>query len=211
MQVSGTTATVDFSSAAADLDHFVCSVDGGTAAACTSPVQLSGLAVGSHTISVHGVDKLGNVGPNTARTFTIDNPPASGGGGGGGGSSTQQQPGGGNSVATVDKTAPKVSVVARSLRASKQGTVSFRVGCPATEKQLQDPAPAQERGKTAASKTVTVAGGKTVTVTLQLSKATRQQLAKHSSLKVSTVVTASDAAGNRKTTTKRVTLRAPSA
>ena len=55
-------------------------------------------------------------------------PPAAaqtGGGGGGqtggGGSSS-----GGNS--SVDKTAPKVTFVAKSLRASKKGTVSFTVG-----------------------------------------------------------------------------------
>ena len=62
-----------------------------------------------------------------------------------------------------------------------------------------------------ARKTVTVKGGKTVTVTLQLSKAARLQLTKHSTLKISTVVTARDAAGNRRTTTRALTLRAPSA
>jgi hypothetical protein len=56
-----------------------------------------------------------------------------------------------------------------------------------------------------------VKGGKTVTVTLQLNKATRQQLTKRGSLKVSSVVAATDAAGNHKTTTKRMTLRAPAA
>jgi hypothetical protein len=50
-----------------------------------------------------------------------------------------------------------------------------------------------------------VTGGKTKTVTLQLNKATRQQL-QHRSLKLSSVLSASDAAGNKRTTTKKVTL-----
>jgi hypothetical protein len=206
VQVSGTTATLAFSSAAADLDHLECSLDGGAFAACTSPKAFSGLAAGSHTASVRGVDKLGNVGSEASRTFTIDNPPVTGGGGGG----STGQPSGGNS-ATADKTSPKVSVVARSLRASKRGTVSFRVGCPATETSCKITLLLKSAGKAVARKTVTVKGGKTATVTLLLNKATRQQLIRRSSLKVSTVVTATDAAGNRRTTTKRMTLRAPSA
>ena len=112
------------------------------------------------------------------------------------------------SVATVDKTAPKVSLVAKSLRASKSGTVSFRVGCPATEQSCTIKLQLKKAGKSAASKTVTVKGGKTVTVTLKLNKATRALL-KHGSVKVSAVMTATDAAGNRKTTTRKLTLRRP--
>jgi hypothetical protein len=50
-----------------------------------------------------------------------------------------------------------------------------------------------------------VKGGKSKTVTLQLNKATRQQL-KHRSLKLSSVLSATDAAGNKKATSKKVTL-----
>jgi hypothetical protein len=204
VQVSGTTATLTFSSAAADLDHFECSLDGGAFAACASPKAFSGLAAGSHTASVRGVDKLGNAGPEVAKPFTVDSPQG-GGGGGGGGSGGNQQSGGSSVVA--DTTAPKVSLVARSLRASKRGTVSFRVGCPATETRCKVQLQLKDGKKVAAKKTVTVNGGKTVTVTLQLTTAARQALAKHGSLKVSTVFTATDAAGNHKTTTRRMTLR----
>jgi hypothetical protein len=69
-----------------------------------------------------------------------------------------------------------VRVVARSLRASRKGTVSFRVGCPAGEKHCKVTPQLESRGKTAARKTVAIAGGKTVTVTLQLSKAVRRRL-----------------------------------
>ena len=61
--------------------------------------------------------------------------------------------------------------------------------------------------KTAASKTVNVTGGKSKTVTLTLDKATKKLLAKRHTLKVSTVVIAVDAAGNKRTTTKQATLR----
>ena len=114
--------------------------------------------------------------------------------------------GGGNSV--LDTTAPKVSLAAKSLRASKSGTVSFRVKCPATETSCKIALKLKNGGKSAASKTVTVKGGQTVTLTLKLNKATRALL-KHGSLKVSAVMTATDAAGNRKTTTRKLTLRRP--
>ena len=98
-----------------------------------------------------------------------------------------------------------MTLVAKSLKASKKGTVSFTVGCPATEATCQITLRLKNGAKTVASKTVTVKGGKTKTVTLQLNKATRQQL-KHRSLKLSSVLTATDAAGNTKTTSKKVTL-----
>lgn len=195
VQVGGTTATVSFSSPNSDIAGFECSLDNGAFAACTSPEQLTGLAPGSHTLSVRGIDKAGNVGAADSKTFSIASPPASAG--------TTPQPSGGSSV--LDTTAPKVSVVAKSLRASKKGTLSFRVGCPATEQSCKVTLKLKRAGKTAASKTVTVKGGKTVTVTLTLNKATRKLL-KHGSLKVSAVSTATDAAGNHKTTTKRLTL-----
>lgn len=120
----------------------------------------------------------------------------SGGGSAGGGSSESSN---------VDKTAPKMTLVAKSLKASKKGTVSFTVRCPATEATCQITLKLKNGTKTVASKTLSVKGGKSKTVTLQLNKATRQQL-KHRSLKLSSVLSATDAAGNKKTTSKKVTL-----
>ena len=159
------------------------------------PPQLTGLAAGLHTISVRAVDNATNTGDADTEPSPSTALPA----GGGGGSTPQQrrqQP-----LATADKTAPKVSVVAKSSRASKKGTVSFRVGCPTTETSCKVTLQLKNGANTVARKTVTVKGGKTMTVTLQLTKATRQQL-KHSTLKISTVVTANDAAGNQRTTTQ---------
>jgi hypothetical protein len=201
-QVSGTSATVAFGSSAADLDRFECSLDGGAPATCTSPHAVHGLGPGAHTLTIHGVDRLGNVGPNVAKTFTIASPVASGGTAG-----TTQQSGTGSSTTAVDTTKPKVTVVAKSLKASKKGAVSFTVGCPATEQSCKITVRLKNGKKTAASKTVNVKGGKSKTVTLTLDPATRKLLAKRHTLKVSTVVIAVDAAGNKSTTTKQATLR----
>jgi hypothetical protein len=194
--VSGTSASVSFSSPDSDIKGFECSLDGGGFAACASPKAFTGLAAGAHTVVVRPIDKAGNVGPTTSRTFSIASPQSGGGGSAGGGNS--QSP-------NVDKTAPKVSLVAKSLKASKKGAVSFTLGCPATEPTCQVTLKLKNGAKTVASKTVTVKGGKTKTVTLLLNKAMRQQL-KHRSMKVSSVLTATDAAGNKKTTSKKVTL-----
>jgi hypothetical protein len=195
VDVSGTSASVAFSSADSDIAGFQCAVDGGGFAACASPKAFSGLGAGAHTVVVRPIDKAGNVGPTVSRTFSIASS-QSGGGSGGGGSSQSSN---------VDKTAPKVTLVAKSLRASKKGAVSFTVGCPATESTCKITLKLKNGAKTVASKTVTVKGGKSKTVTLQLNKATRQQL-KHRSLKLSSVLAATDAAGNKKVTSKKVTL-----
>jgi hypothetical protein len=191
VQASGTTANVAFSSPDLDIVRFECGLDGGAFATCTSPTVLAGLAAGSHTVSVRGIDRVGNVGDIVASLFNVASPSS-----------------GGGSSLVADKTAPKVSLVAKSLRASKSGTVSFRVGCPATEQSCKIKLQLKKAGKSVASKTVTVKGGKTVTLTLQLNKATRALL-KHASVKVSAVMTATDAAGNRRTTTRKLTLRRP--
>ena len=131
--------------------------------------------------------------------------PSGGSGGGGGGGSSS----GGNSY--VDKTAPKVTFVAKSLRRPKKGTVSFTVGCPATEKSCKVKVSLKNGTKTVASKTVTIKGGKTKTVTLTAEHGHQEAAAKRHSLKLSRVVSATDAAGNTKTTSKKVTPHSTSA
>jgi hypothetical protein len=190
VQVSGTTARVSFSSPDADTAAFQCSLDTGAFAACASPKELAGLSVGAHTVSVRPIDKVGNVGSPVSRSFNVAASTSSSGTSG-----------------TVDKTAPNVTLLSKSLRASKRGTVGVKVGCPATETSCKITVQLM-RGKTvAAKKTVTVKGGKTKTVTLQLTKTIRRQLSSHHSLKVTAVLSAKDAAGNQKTTKKSLTLR----
>ena len=77
--VSGSTATVTFSSPADDVARFECRLDTDTYATCTSPHQLTGLAAGAHTVAVRAIDGTGNVGPAATREFTIADSPAPGG------------------------------------------------------------------------------------------------------------------------------------
>jgi len=131
----------------------------------------------------------------------------SGSGAGGvqsGGSGTQ---GSGNSGATTDKTKPKVTLIAATLRATKKGAVSFTYGCPSTEKSCTITLKLKNGKKTVASKTFTVKGGQSKAVTVVLSKDARKLLAKRGKLKMSAVVKATDAAGNARTTTKAMTIR----
>lgn len=68
---NSTSISVQFSSSEAVT--FSCSLDGATAAACTSPVTYSGLAEGTHTFSVSDVDPAGNVSTNPATfQWTVD-------------------------------------------------------------------------------------------------------------------------------------------
>jgi hypothetical protein len=52
---------------------FLCKLDGGSFAACSSPQSYPApLSVGSHTFSVEAKDAVGNVGPATSYTWTVD-------------------------------------------------------------------------------------------------------------------------------------------
>jgi hypothetical protein len=195
-QVSGTTATVAFSSPDADIAGFECSLDQAAYAACTSPTAFTGLAAGAHTVYVRPIDKAGNTGSAVSKSFTIA-APAQGGG---------SQAGGGNSAR--DTVAPRVVLAVSSLRVTRRGTVAIRLGCPSTETRCTIKV-SLKRGKTTlAHKTVTVGGGKAVTVKLQLSKAIRRQLTRRHSLKATAVIAATDATGNTATTKRALTIRA---
>jgi hypothetical protein len=78
------TARFEFSSPDATAS-FRCSLDGAAPSPCTSPVELSDLAVGSHTFSVVAVDTATNQDASPAtRTWTVTAPPASSTAGGSG-------------------------------------------------------------------------------------------------------------------------------
>jgi alpha-tubulin suppressor-like RCC1 family protein len=55
---------------------FECRLDGGVWGSCTSPRSYTGLAEGSHTFEVRGIDQAGNVDSTPASwSFTVDTPP----------------------------------------------------------------------------------------------------------------------------------------
>ncbi len=71
-----TTATATFQLSVNDpAATLSCRIDGGTAAACTSPVSLSGLADGPHEIAITATDAAGNRGSTVTRSWTVDTTP----------------------------------------------------------------------------------------------------------------------------------------
>lgn len=68
---SSTSATVGFSSGTANAT-FACQVDGGASLPCTSPLSLSGLAEGPHSVSVQAVTPAGIVGPAVLADWTVE-------------------------------------------------------------------------------------------------------------------------------------------
>jgi hypothetical protein len=108
----------------------------------------------------------------------------------------------------ADRTAPKVTLSARTARASRRGIVTLRVRCPASESRCTIRVRLVLGRKTIArSKAVKLKGGKSAKVTLKLNRSARHRLAVRHRLKVKAVITATDAAGNRSKKTLRITLR----
>ena len=169
-----------FASKALDTVGYRCSLDGAAFAACSSPQRLTGLRSGTHRISVRAIDRLANVGPTVTTRFKV----------------------GGK-----DRTKPKVTVSARSTRVSKRGTIAFRVRCPASEERCKVALRLEHGSALAGRATVKVEGGKAATATAHLVRAARADLAAHPIMRVTLVVAATDAAGNKRTTTRRMTLR----
>jgi len=65
--------TAQFTFSADEVGTFQCRLDGGEWTTCSSPAALSGLALGSHTYEVRGVDGLGNTDATPAqRTWTVE-------------------------------------------------------------------------------------------------------------------------------------------
>ncbi len=132
--------------------------------------------------------------------------------GGGIGTSTPPPTSGGGTTppdVSVDRNAPRVTVRPRTVRVSRSGRVALRVTCPRGERRCRIDLRLRFGRNYVARKTVTVAGGKSATVTVQLRRSARRQLARKRSLMVVAYAIARDAAGNRATTKTRIRLLAP--
>ena len=174
------TATVRFASKALDTVGYHCSLDGAVFASCNSPRRLTGLRSGTHRISVRAIDRLGNVGPAVTNRFKV----------------------GGK-----DRTKPRAMLSARSTRMSSRGTIAFRVRCPSSEERCKVALRLKHGAALAGRATVKVKGGRAATATVHLARAARADGAAHPTMRVTLVVAATDAAGNKRTTTRRITLR----
>jgi predicted phage tail protein len=193
VQVAGTTATARFSSRDAGVVRFDCRLDGAAYAACTSPKRYAGLAVGTHTLAVRAVDATGNVGPAVARAFSVQAPPA----------------GGGTPAPVADRTPPTVGLTPGTARVSRTGVVKLRVACSAGEVSCAVTVHLERGGRRIARGSTTVAGGRSRAISLRLRWAARRTLARRHRMKATATISARDAAGNSKTTTKTITLIAP--
>lgn len=74
---STTTTSVSFGFDANEPAEFECKADSGSFHSCSSPLNLSGLAVGSHSVQVRATDAAGNDSTVVTRNFTVASPPPS--------------------------------------------------------------------------------------------------------------------------------------
>ncbi len=72
---SATDTSVSIGFTADEPADFECRVDGSSFSPCSSPLNLSGLAVGSHGVRVRGTDVAGNTSAVVTRNFTVASPP----------------------------------------------------------------------------------------------------------------------------------------
>jgi hypothetical protein len=107
-----------------------------------------------------------------------------------------------------DRLAPRVKLLRKRLRVSRRGFAVLRVQCPRGEVRCVVAVKLRRKGKSLARARVVVAGGKTASVRLKLSKAARARLARRGAMKATVTLDARDAAGNRRVTKTKVRLLA---
>lgn len=79
--LTGTAGRTNSTSAQIGFSHtepgttFLCKLDAGAEAPCTSPTTYTNLAEGFHQVAVRAVDAAGNVGPPASRGWTVDTTP----------------------------------------------------------------------------------------------------------------------------------------
>ncbi len=115
----------------------------------------------------------------------------------------------GTTASKRDRKAPKVTIVKRTVRATKKGLVTLRVACPSGEVRCKVDVRLRRGKRQLARKSLTVAGGKSASVTLRLARSDRLRLVRLRSLPADVAASARDAAGNHATTTTRIRLLAP--
>lgn len=194
------TPSFEFSSPAADLAGFECSLDAAPFAPCGSPFTTAALADGAHGFRVRAIDVTGHVDPTPAtRGFKVD-------------TSQAQTPAAGGPKPPARRRAGDrtVSVKLRGKRLKLRGRRAFvRLACPAAEVSppcagslvLQTAGKVRLGGKrrrlTLAKARFKIAPGRTKRVPLRFSKRAARVLPLPRARRVRAVVRVHDAAGNR--------------
>ena len=190
-------ARVEF---ATDGATVACAVDGGGMQPCASPLRLSDLAAGEHTVRVQASDELGNAGPVAMKRFVVpakpapqpqqpggpspdagENPPAPPGGG--------QTPGPGAPVTSAGSSAPRV--LRTTLKVDRRGRAVLRLACGATPCRGTASVTAKlgKRTVTVARGSYAIAAGRTATLRLRLSAKARRALRSKRSLAAKVTLT----------------------
>jgi hypothetical protein len=122
------------------------------------------------------------------------------------------------SAPVVDDIGPRIGIGPKRVRLTKKGFLKLRLRCPASEsggcrgsasaasaKKLRLRSDARKRRLRLGTKAFArIAGGKSKVVAIKVSHRGRTQIARRGKLSVKVVVRASDAAGNPRTTTRKI-------
>jgi hypothetical protein len=110
----------------------------------------------------------------------------------------------------VDRTAPVVRITAPSSRISKTGRVTLTVACPVSERLCTGRVALRKSGASSAavgSRAFTLGGGQKAQVRVLLSRSAQKTVKRNGRLAVRITASARDAAGNKGTSTRRLTVR----
>jgi hypothetical protein len=116
-------------------------------------------------------------------------------------------PGGGNTPPSGDTKKPKVGMP-RDADVNRRGKAKILLTCPDDEAFCRAALVFKSGKKIIASKSGKISGGDSRYITLKLSKAAKKQLAKARKMKVTAVLVVRDAAGNKRTSSKKIWLYA---
>ena len=202
VSTTATTAMFEFTSNEPG-SSFTCRLDGAAWQGCTSPASYGGLSVGAHTLYVRATDQAGNTDPSPATWAWSVLSAASFG---------PQGPAPG-ATALADSTAPVLRV--RSRRRQGPGRIVVEASCTNESCAATASGRGQVSGAARAFKlrpaSARIPKGSRARLVLRFSKSAarrvRRALRRRQRVRVTVVLTATDAAGNTATSRRRITLK----
>jgi hypothetical protein len=187
---------------------FACRLDGGTFAACGSPVRLTGLAVGAHAFSVRATDAVGNVSATTTASWQVTvAAPAAPAPAPAGAPAPAAVPGP-VVITTAPSRSPARARVVSARYERRTGRIVLRVALGGAGK-VTAKATARLRGhtRTIGSRSGRASRERTVTLVLHASKSARR----HTRLRARLRIVVRPVIGERQTLSRTMVLRRPAA